>query len=658
MADNSGKINMPTWYKGGKVKWDRLSADGQMAEINKQTTSTNQSTGNSMKSTFDEASGAMERLFVHQSEAFGIAKKWKALLIDKDINTAIEFTADALKDEARIRETITIEMGIAGALQEQQEADIIAGAAAAARYGITLETVLQTMKAMSETMERNVILDDQQITNMNLLSKATGMGSYEISKLIEGFDTIGVGISGAIKQGEEMANVARKMGLNVNTFMTTMASNIKQVNAYNYKDGVAGFTRMAAQAQRLRIDMSTATSLASELFDPEKAIELAANMQVLGGAVGALADPFELMYMATNDVEGLQNAITDAAAASVIFNEETGQFDISATEMRRLKEMAGELGMSYEELANTAVKARTEQMSMAQLDMSGIDDDLKGFVSSIAQMGEGGRFEIKIGETPLGDPMYRALEDLNTDDVRMLQQMQEDQNKSSKDIAIESMNALDLIAGAIKGAHMQVLVGNAQTVGKSLATEFGDPSSKLVEILGDNMTEFTGLLGGALATGDSQGINSFISNKGIDVAQLIDGMAGTSMAGTLEGFLNKSNQPIKTGDFQGLGKTIMLNDDGFYETSPNDFIDVRKMTNDKDFADYSSVSNTTYNNPTSNQPVKLDISGRINLAGIGDLDARKLFSDERTRLSLMDLIRSSITGGPKGQTESNESFIG
>ncbi|HBY69469.1 MAG TPA: hypothetical protein DEG69_18010, partial [Flavobacteriaceae bacterium] len=226
MAD---KVRKPKWFKGSETEWNRKSSSEQWKLIDEASDNAIKSTSNSMSKGFDEAAGALQRLLVHQSESYNIAKDWGTLMTNGNerMNIAIQFTADALKDEAKIRETITIEMGIAGALQEQQEEDIIDSAAATARYGITLDTVLQTMKAMSETLERNVILDDEQITNMNLLAKATGLGSYETAKLVEGFDTIGVGISGAIEQGEEMANVARKMGLNVNTFMSTMADNIK-----------------------------------------------------------------------------------------------------------------------------------------------------------------------------------------------------------------------------------------------------------------------------------------------------------------------------------------------------------------------------------------------------------------------------------------------
>ena len=72
--------------------------------------------------------------------------------------------------------------------------------------------------------------------------------------------------------------------------------------------------------------MSDVSGLAEKFLDPEGAIDFAAKMQVIGGAAGDLTDPFKLMYMATNDLEGLMDAIVDTAAASATFNEETGEF--------------------------------------------------------------------------------------------------------------------------------------------------------------------------------------------------------------------------------------------------------------------------------------------------------------------------------------------
>ena len=48
--------------------------------------------------------------------------------------------------------------------------------------------------------------------------------------------------------------------------------NLKLMTSYNFKDGVKGLSNMVAQAQSLRIDMSTTVSLADKLMSPEAAI--------------------------------------------------------------------------------------------------------------------------------------------------------------------------------------------------------------------------------------------------------------------------------------------------------------------------------------------------------------------------------------------------
>jgi hypothetical protein len=133
--------------------------------------------------------------------------------------------------------------------------------------------------------------------------------------------------------------------------------NLKLMTSYNFKDGVQGLSNMVAQAQALRIDMGTTVSLADKLMSPEAAIETAARFQMLGGAIGKLGDPFQLLHMAQTDMEGLQDSVVGMAAASVSFNEETGEFDIPVTEMYRLREAADLAGMGYQEMTELAMKA-------------------------------------------------------------------------------------------------------------------------------------------------------------------------------------------------------------------------------------------------------------------------------------------------------------
>ena len=94
-------------------------------------------------------------------------------------------------------------------------------------------------------------------------------------------------------------DLVNELSLNTGQFLKTVGDNVKLINSYNFRNGVEGFTNMVARSQALRINMADVTSLAGKLLDPSEAINLAAEFQMLGGAVGALADPFQLMNMAS-----------------------------------------------------------------------------------------------------------------------------------------------------------------------------------------------------------------------------------------------------------------------------------------------------------------------------------------------------------------------
>lgn len=318
--------------------------------------------------------------------------------------------------------------------------ELAASAKNAASLGLSIDDVANSLAAVSNALGTNVMLSSKQLDNMLAFQEATNISAESMGKLIEGFATIGVGTNDAIKSMSEMRKQANAFGLNTAKFMETVADNIKLTNSYNFRDGVEGFTRMVARSQALRINMTDVKGLAVDLLNPEKAVELAASMQMLGGSVAGLSDPFQLMNMAQNDMEGLQNAIIDTAAASVTFNEQTGKFNISATEMRRLRAQAQALGMDYEELADTAVKARMKQEAMGQLRFTNLSEEEQEFLSNIGQF-EGGELKFKVP----GVEELVAAQDLTDPQIEELKKLQEASSKSDKEIAIEQLTALQAI---------------------------------------------------------------------------------------------------------------------------------------------------------------------------------------------------------------------
>lgn len=324
-------------------------------------------------------------------------------------------------------------------------------------FGINVDDNLKLMQEINEVMQVNTLLSSEQITNMQLLGRSAGISGKEISTMVMGFKDLGVGTDEAIKNIHNMGQQARSYGINVSQFMGKISENIKKLSAYNFKDGIQGFSNMLAKAQALRIDVSQTFKLAEDLMAPEKAIEMAAGFQMVGGAVGALGDPFKLLHMAQTDVAGLQDELIKASESAVTFNEETGEFDIPVTEMYRLREMAQMTGKSYEQMADEAIKAkqRTEKLKLLENAVGGYTEEQKELIANLSEFGENGELKIKL---PGMDEMVDASS-LTKEQLDQLDELQKDQAKSAEEVSreIRDINKEQLsVLQAMKGGKAEI----------------------------------------------------------------------------------------------------------------------------------------------------------------------------------------------------------
>ncbi len=318
------------------------------------------------------------------------------------------------------------------------------------QFGGNLDDVANTFSAINKVMGKNTMLSGKELSNMVALQKSAGITADEMGALVEAFDTMGVGVEGAVSSVDDLADKARGLGLNVGAFLSTTAKNLKLVNSYGFKDGVEGLTRMVARAQALRIDMTSVKGLAADLLNPEKAIELAAEFQNLGGAIGGLGDAYQLMNLGQNDMEGLQNAIIDATKASVQFNSQTKRFEISALEMRRLRAFAELTGQDYEKLADSAKLAAKETMAFEDIKFLDVDSDKKQLIANLAKLNKDGKLEIQLPN------MDKAVEltELNAKQVEdaysQLKKQQEDGELTALDVAKQQRSTLEDILDTLR----------------------------------------------------------------------------------------------------------------------------------------------------------------------------------------------------------------
>lgn len=359
--------------------------------------------------------------------------------------------------------------------------------------GASLDDTVKLYDAISSKLQRNNYLTEQNLTNLIEIQKSTGLAAEDVATLVVGFQDLGQGTEMAVESIGKLTNEARKYGLNVGTFLQTVGKNIKLVNAFGFKDGVEGLGRMVARAQALRMDFDKVKSLAADLLNPEKAIVLAAEMQTLGGAIGDLGDPFKLMFMAENDMEGLQNAIINTAKSAVMFNEETGQFKLTGVEMRRLRAQAEALGLNYEEMANMATKAAKEQYVLSQTDFGDLNDEQRQLIANLAEVGKGG--EIKLKMPGFEGSIKDFTSQSETEREKLLQTLREQDeisNMSERKIAesqlsvqqqqLASLNQIrlsgvlnsEILTGEFGKSYEALLRSVAKTTGDSVGKAIGD----------------------------------------------------------------------------------------------------------------------------------------------------------------------------------------
>jgi hypothetical protein len=300
-------------------------------------------------------------------------------------------------------------------------------------FGFGLEKNIELFSAINNELRTTRLLTSEQLTDMNALAMSVGLTSKEMADFVKNFDMLGKGTDDAIGAIARLQTEARSYGLNVAQFMRTVGENMKFLASYNFKGGIDGLSKMVAQAQSLRIDMGKTVSFAEDLMDPSRAIEVAAGFQMLGGAVGALGDPFQLLHMAQTDMAGLQNSLVDMSAAAVTFNEKTGEFDIPVTEMYRLREVTKLTGIGYQELAEMAMNSAKKTKKLEFLEgLSNIPEDQKELVANLGEI-KGGRLKISIG-----DELIDAAE-LSNDQLEKLGKFQTDLNKTDEQLRAEAV---------------------------------------------------------------------------------------------------------------------------------------------------------------------------------------------------------------------------
>lgn len=291
---------------------------------------------------------------------------------------------------------LSSDMSLTTQQMEQMRRAVSVAAADAVILGASIEDVANAQKTFANETGRNVLLTREQLEAVIKIGKGTALGVENASQLVSVMELFGIETENAMNYIEKTQMKLQVVGLNSQKVLSTFKGLVDTSALFtgSLQQGTKDLMDISKLSARYRADLSGIVKLSDQLFNPEGAIELAAQLKILGGNFASMADPFKLMYQAQNDIAGLTQTFVDATAASAKFNSVTGEFEIPPKQRGILNAVAQATGQSADDLAKMAIQSAKFAKASAAMEHSGFafTNQLKEYVENIATFKDGKAF--------------------------------------------------------------------------------------------------------------------------------------------------------------------------------------------------------------------------------------------------------------------------
>ncbi len=297
-----------------------------------------------------------------------------------------------------IRQTI-LNLGMSGTKAELMRQSFEQSAGFVTRLGGTLEDIQSIMTGYADETGRARVMSEQMLKDITAIGKGTGLGVEQATRLGAQFELMGFDAKSTMEYVQGVVDTSERMGVNTTKVLKNVNDNFKRLNTYTFQQGVKGFAQMAMYAEKFRMDINQALNAADVARSLEGAIDLAAQLQVMGGEF-AKTDPFELLFLSRNDPAKFTEKIADMTKGVVSFRKMAdGTFEkfISPADRDRLAAVAKSMGMEASELTQIAERQAEIQRMRQQMAGMGLSAKEKELIEGAAIFNkETGRFEVQV----------------------------------------------------------------------------------------------------------------------------------------------------------------------------------------------------------------------------------------------------------------------
>jgi hypothetical protein len=322
----------------------------------------------------------------------------------KGVTNAVETTLNsltAMEDSTKkLNRTITSGMVVG---TEKLRNSLISSYKETVKFGGSFTDLTDVVENLNSDMGKMTLPSIAATEQMVALSKTTGMAAKDIGKLEGSFVRLLKSQTKSAEKMAEIAKIARQSGLDAAKLLEGVNKNLQLVDAYAFKGGVDGLTQMTAKAQSLNVELGDIVSeqTMDNLLDPEKAIEMAQTLSMIGGFGSDLTNFTQLLNAGRNDVGKLQDSFINLAQSAFKVNDATGEITIDALQRDRLKASVEAINGDYKkfiQIGREAAKQKfiSDKMLAQGVDISGIPQESMNLVKSLTEIGKGGKLELRI----------------------------------------------------------------------------------------------------------------------------------------------------------------------------------------------------------------------------------------------------------------------
>lgn len=339
----------------------------------------------------------------------------------------------------------------------------------------------------SDQSGRVRILDDEEVQRIFAIEKATGLMGDSAAALAERFDLVGISSEDFADNIEQVMKDAQKIGLNSSKVVKVLSDNFENMQRMSFRGGVKAMTEMSKLAVKMRMEISDMLGMADKFYEPEAAIEAAAQLQLMGGDIAqAFGDPFETMYLARNKPEELAKRLQTMTENMASFNSETGEFEITAEARQQLSFAAEQLGLAKDNVIDMAFQAN--KMKDIKLSVGGdFTEEQLDKITSIAKFKDG-QWKVDVE----GDSI--AVDDITTDQLEKALVAPTDEKNAILETAKASMVTNELISSLLESQKANVVLQTKiyenveKSMGKSIDS-VGKFNNKIIDTFGESLKE-------------------------------------------------------------------------------------------------------------------------------------------------------------------------